>query len=76
MMTPLILNDFPMVGPNGDRDNVARLYVLLDALLPRHLMTVIEVTHEEGCPCSGSSLDACTCHLVDVRVRPHDTRRS
>jgi hypothetical protein len=78
MIAPLILNDFPMTGPSGERDNVARLYVILGSLLPRGSVAMLTIAHDDPCPCADGDrpVTACTCHLVDVTVRLHDPRRS
>jgi hypothetical protein len=78
MIAPLVLRDFPTVGPAGERDNVDRLMTVMSALMPRGQMIVLAVQHEAGCPVDDGRWNdhRCTCHLVDVTVRLHDPRRS
>jgi hypothetical protein len=78
MMPPLVLLDFPTVGPTGRRDNVRRLYELHSALLPHRLRLVLDVAHDDACP-SGNGTDAasgCTCATVDVTLHATDPGES
>jgi hypothetical protein len=69
---PLHLPGVSMVGPTGERDNVRRLYEVLTALLPRGLVVVMTVGHDDGCPCMAGDLplSACTCETVDLLLEP------
>jgi hypothetical protein len=78
MKTPLVMNDFPMRGPTGRRDNVERLFAVLGTLLPRGSVAMLSIAHDDACPCANGDhpVTACTCHMVDVTVRLDDTRTS
>lgn len=75
---PLYIPAFPTVGPTGERDNLRRLAEVQGALLPEGKMLVIDVLHDDGCPCAEGrrSPDVCTCETVDVTLRIRDPRTS
>ena len=77
-LPPLVIRGLPTIGPGGDRDNIERLHTIHSALLPPGRVLVMDVAHDNGCPCeaAGAPLPACTCPSVDVTLRLHDPRQS
>jgi hypothetical protein len=57
------INDVPMVGPTGERDNIQRVAETLQALVPRGMVVIVTVEHDAGCPTK-----PCTCETVNLIV--------
>lgn len=77
-MIPLHLPGFAMTGPTGQRDNVDCLSATLGALLPPGRALVLDVAHDDDCPCrnGGGPLPACTCSTVDLTLHAVNPRAS
>ena len=71
-LPPLQLPGFPTTGPTGERDNLARLAVVMNATAPEGRRVVVNMAHGGGCPVG----DGCTCDRVDVTLRLADARKS
>jgi hypothetical protein len=69
-MMPLDLSGLPTRGPTGERDNLERLLLVLGATMPRQLVAVMQVRHNDGCPCAADDrpMGDCICETVDVTI--------
>lgn len=78
MTEPLHLPGVPMAGPDGKRHNLTRLREVLAAMLPARGVLVMEVAHDDGCPCERGRvpIERCTCERVDLTLRTADPRTS
>ena len=74
----LTLPAVPVQGPDGRRDNLERVRVVVGAMLPAGTELVLGVGHNEPCPCGprAVSLDLCTCDTVDLTLSVAPEHRS
>ena len=64
-----------MTSPTGERDNVERLHARLGMLMPPGRVLMLDVEHDDGCPCTEddrAALDRCTCASVDLTLSTID----
>lgn len=68
MTEPLHIPGVATRGPGGRRNTLSRLRDVLVATRPSVL--VMDVTHDDGCPCHQGSVavERCTCLTVDVTL--------
>ena len=66
----LELGNIPMRGKSGKRDNVEILVQIIAMLVPSGKLVILEVGHNEGCPCELDDLpiQGCTCENVDLTL--------
>lgn len=78
MSAPLYLPSVPMAGPDGRRDNLKRLQEIVGGMLPVRGVLVMDVAHDDGCPCEHGRvpIDRCTCATVDLTLTVVDPRAS
>lgn len=78
MTAPLHIPGVPMAGPTGKRDNLDRMRRVLSATMPDRGVLVMDVAHNDGCPCAQgrAPMERCTCDTVDLTLRVGDPRAS
>jgi hypothetical protein len=74
-MPPLHLPGVPVVGHDGQRQNVTQLFHVVSALIPRGRRVRMDIAHDDGCPAGGrerrlftGAMDDCTCETVDITL--------
>ena len=66
------INDFPMIGKSGKRDNLEKLFQLFAQILPAGVVTEAAIVHEDECLCGQGKapMGECTCETLDLTLSP------